>query len=171
MNKPDIKYFQKRVAKVSLGNAALRNQGAKGVTEMARKFLGEVDLNIFKNMNKAEFQKELERLTKELEEELPSQPPKWGTARKAMNVFLLQAALDKKLSNIYELDGIIPFLEVPLDSKVSEKLREEAKGTELPGWKGIKKLKKEDSKKFQDFAFKKAKEEKIPRVYLDLLYW
>ncbi len=40
MNQQDfIKRIQKRVANTCIGNSTLRNQGAKGVAESARKFL------------------------------------------------------------------------------------------------------------------------------------
>lgn len=180
-----IDKIQERVANACIGNSTLRNQGAKGVAEKTRKFLKDINLNKFSKIkNSKGFNNKLNTLTSQLKNKLPKDAKNWGTARKALNVFLLEVTFNIKLSKKYKLEKIIDFLEVPLDSYVYNGLKKEFESKKIktylkkfPSRPGIKNLKKPVSDKLQRFALEVAKhkqkklQEKFPRAYLDLFYW
>ncbi len=166
-----IKLFQRRLANISIGTTTLRGQG-KGASSIAIDYLKNMPLNKFSDItNQDEFMRLLDKFTIELKYLLPNKS--WGAARKAINIFLLQASYHHNFVNDYHLDKIIPYLEIPLDNPNANQLRFEAKkeGIWLE-WVNIKNLTPEQSKKIQNFAFKFTKEKyKCPRGYLDLYFW
>lgn len=169
---PDIKKVQKRVVYSSIGSSTLRNQGEKGVSEAAQKFLIEVNLAEFKDIeNLTDYLKMLDNLTNDLSEKFPGRAKgNWGAARKALNVFMEDAFYNKFLDAEYDLDKLGPFLEVPIDSYVAKRLK---KGSinKTPAWRGIKNLTPADNMKWQEIALEVAKKPGILRIYLDLEYW
>ena len=168
---PLIKLMQKRVANLSIGSSTLRGQG-KNAKRIAIGFLKNMDLGGFSNINnEREFTDRLNYHTKLLKEQLPNRS--WGAARKALNIFMFQAAHDIYLSEGYHLKDIISFLEVPLDNFNGKGLVKEARQRNLKlHWRSIKDLNKDDSDRFQRFAKQYAKDKyNCERCYLDLYFW
>jgi hypothetical protein len=168
--------IRKKTVISAIGVSALRNQGP-GVLGKAQKFCEDMDLSIYsKAENEQEFQSYLDKNTEKMldlfaaaPDPIPNRP--WGTARKALNLFLRDALYNKYLSREYELEKIEKFLEIPLDSVVAIGLNEAAKG-QLPKWTKLKLLEKNISNKYQKFAKDWAKEKDLPaRIHLDALLW
>src|SRR6516165_5083998 len=91
---PSIKLFRRRVANVVIGSSTLRNQGAARVIETARAFLAKLKISRFVG-DRDTFTQELDRQTKKLARAICKLPrvltdgaKHWGTARKALNLFL-----------------------------------------------------------------------------------
>ena len=102
--------------------------------------------------------------------QLPHEP--WGTARKAVNIFLRCALYNHFLRDRHGLERLETLFEIPLDSRVANKLRAEPEGMQLPVWPGLKHLKKPGSEQFQACALKVAQRRQLPaRVYLDHELW
>jgi len=174
MEKTDfLKQMQRYVANIAISGSTLRNQGAAGVTDTARKYLAKLDLGVLKKIDNSEYPDQLDEWTEELIQELPKRAKNWGTARKAINVFLVQAFLNKYLANKYGLARFGNVLETPLDSQAASELRKHARREEvkLPRWRGIRGLKPETSSHYQEFASEVAKKKKIARACLDMILW
>jgi organic radical activating enzyme len=63
------------------------------------------------------------------------------------------------------------YFEIPMDLAVSKGLRRGTRRGQLPIWKGIKRLSKEEHAVFQKRALVLAKELRTTRVHLDALLW
>jgi hypothetical protein len=173
---PSIQNYRLRLAKTSIGPTTLRNQGASGVVETAREFLANLDLTRFIRDDETAFVDELDRQTMKLKEGLPQGAQHWGTARKAINLFLGDAYYHQFVCKEYGLEKIVEFLEVPLDSQVGYFLTQnaiKAGKVNFPRWAGIIKLEASTNKKYQDFAleYAKAKGDGWARIHLDIVIW
>ena len=171
---PDIREIQKRVAYVSIGPSTLRNQGDKGVANVAQHYLMVIDLShVSKMENQNDYLLWLNKMTNELKEQFPGRARgNWGAARKAINVFMEEAFYNKYLNNCYQLDKIAHFLEVPVDSYVINNLKKELNDAAvMPKWISIKKLKENDHEIIQGLANKIAEKKSVLRVFLDLKWW
>ena len=168
---PAAPLFCRRIANTVIGSSSLRNQGGPGVIRLARDFLAQVALERFVRGSESEFLAELDHQTEALLERLRPAAG-WGTARKALNLFLEEACYHRFLSHKYGLDRIARFLEVPLDGQVARFLikRANESGQTLPRWHTIKGLSPEQSREYQDFALKYAGDTWF-RVHLDLIAW
>lgn len=163
--------MQRYVANIAISGSTLRNQGAAGVVEAARQFLAELPLNTFLDIQPVDYPGILNQWTEELRTQLPLGAQKWGTARKALNVFLVQVFLNKYLEEHYGLNEFGEVLETPLDSKATGRLRNMAGRGVLPRWNGIINLTAEVSQHYQDFATEYAGKVGLPRACLDILLW
>ena len=173
---PSIEDYRLRLANLAVGPTTLRNQGASGVAEAAREFLSKLNLTKFVHENETAFAHELDRQTESLIKSLPKGAQHWGTARKAINLFLGEAYYHKFVCSAYGLEKIEGFLELPLDGQVGSFLTREARkaGEEkFPRWSGIKFLTASISKQYQDFAFEFAKSvgDDWARIHLDVIIW
>lgn len=172
INTDYINLLRKRQASTSIGASTARNMGPAGTIQIARKFLMDLKLERFQKINEAKFKQELDLTTEAFKKALPPGAGHWGSARKFLNIFLRGCAYNKYLSAHYKLDGIEPWLEVPLDSHVAKGLKEEDAGqTNLPKWPGVIHLTPEDSKIYQCFASNVACKDGVNRVDLDVKYW
>ena len=178
MKIPEIEKIQKRIANTCIGPSTLRNQGAKGVIPKARKYLStDLDLCKLKDINcDKDFIIWLNTETNKLKGELPPGAQNWGTARKALNVFLEEAFYNRFLTKYYSIDKIEAFLEIPLDTNTFDGLKNDKDSNKIDDfpklkWKGIKYLSREESEPLQDYALKLSKVKGISRIYLDLDYW
>jgi hypothetical protein len=167
---------QRYVANVGISGSSLRNQGAKGVVEAARRFLAGLDLNRLREMEPAKYSDWLEKVTCELRDSLPKAARSWGAARKAVNIFMCHAFLNRELSATYDLIRFGEVMETPLDGGAAEELRKEelrqrAGEGSLPPWPGVGDLESDVSRKYQDFASVFAKQKGVPRACLDLVLW
>lgn len=159
---------QKFIAISAVGVSALRGQGA-GVIDRVRKYLGEMHLSETRLLrDEVTFCEWLDDKTNDL---VCSQEVKWGAARKALNLFLRDCLYNRYLSSEYSLDQLESLMEIPLDSVIAGQLKRNAGRGQLPIWPGLKGLKKEDSKRFQDHASGMAAQEGVPRVHLDIGMW
>ncbi len=166
-----IDSFQRRLANISIGITTLRGQG-KGAKEAAINYLKGLPLKEFSNVNSMkQFIELLDKFTNELKDKLPNKS--WGAARKAINIFLLQSSYHSYISKEYNLEGIIPYLELPLDNPNAKRLISLAQKKDIKlDWKNIRELTPEYSRKIQDFALKLAKEKyNCPRGHLDVIFW
>jgi hypothetical protein len=167
-----LKSVQCYVANIAIGASTLRNQGAKKVIEVARQFLAGMDLNCLKGMKLADYPHWLDDATHTLQKRFPrGARTKWGAARKAINVFMCHAFMNRELSTEYGLIRLGEVMETPLDKLAAKKLCEWAGRRELPPWRGVGCLTPEVSRAYQEFALTKAREKAVPRACLDVLLW
>jgi len=172
--------IHRRIAIISVGGSAIRNQGASGLIDIAREYFEkEISLDDFFSClkDKEKFKQFLDGHTNNLVKKFPLKGKSWGAARKALNLFLRDLTYNKFIAEKYNLaadfytfNQQIKNLEVPLDSYVAKHLYKNSE-EELPKWTSIKELKPEISKLYQKQALMDAKSQKIARVHLDLIYW
>jgi hypothetical protein len=168
MNKQFISDVQRFTAVSAVGVSALRRQGV-GAIGRIQKYLGSLDLTDTRSLkNEDDFSNWLSRKTEHL---VQNQNVKWGAARKALNLFLRDCLYNKYLCAEYGFDHLEPWLEMPLDSVIATELKKDVGRGGLPVWQGLRKLKKEDSKRFQDHASQVAATKNIARVHLDVGMW
>lgn len=178
-----------RLAEISVGSSALRNQGAAGMVETARNFLRRIDLQAFKNSLSDErtFNQFLDERTAELVKEFQSlegfrrnEGEGFGAARKSLNLFFREVVYNKFMAEhiglpagLKSFNRAIQYLEIPLDKDAAEgifKYRNEVQG--IPDkWPRIVHLNCETSKAFQQAAQTIAHREETARVHLDLIFW
>ena len=177
MKQPDIKKIQERIANTSIGPSTLRNQGAPKVAEEARKFLSELPLMELKNITKEEFESWLNNKTEKLRYQLPEGAKNWGTARKALNIFLEEAFYNRFLAEYFGLDKLEAFLGLPLDSYTFEGLKGDKDGNKIDynfpqwPWPRIRYISSIQSEALQNYALELASFKSKARIYLDLDYW
>jgi hypothetical protein len=163
--------LQNRISELAVNSSAMRNQGAKGIIKICRDFFKDLDLHKFVVDSEQKFISQLNLKTNSLVKKLPLGAQNWGTARKALNLFLRDVLYNYYLRNYYKFNKIEKYLEVPLDSFVSTGIKQNSVNPELPKWPGIIHLKPDDSMIFQNRAKEIAKKENVSRVHLDLKYW
>lgn len=166
-----FKLMQRYVANIATSGSTLRNQGDKDVAKNARQFLSQLDLMMFRRIKPNDYPECLNRWTEELKKKLPKGARNWGTARKALNVFLVQVFMNKHLVEKYGLKRFGDVLETPLDSQATSRMRKLAGRGRLPRWDSIKRLSQGDSLRYQEFAAVYAQEQGIPRACLDIIIW
>lgn len=165
-----MRLLQDRAAEVAVGPSALRNQGSPGVVLAARRFLKSIKLRRFSKDTEVGFQRSLDAATEALRSSLPERARHWGTARKAINLFLRDCLYHSYLSLENELGRLEPWLEIPLDSQVAAGVLESGESG-LPRWPGIKHLSPDVSRLYQQAARRIASERGTDRVHLDLEWW
>jgi hypothetical protein len=170
MKKEFLKHIQNRVAETCVGASSLRNQGASGVLKAVREHFAKMPLDKFVVSTEERFLDALNNETDKLRLLLPPSAQNWGTARKAINLFLRDALYNQYLSKHYGLDRIETFLEIPLDGDVAGALHN-LKDDDLPRWKSIKSLGENDSNLYQAKARRYAQKLGVNRVHLDLIWW
>ena len=171
MNQKTIGYLGHRTAQLAIGNSTLRNQGAPGVVKAARDFLANVDIKSFSVNSAQEFSTTLDQVSANLVRALPEGARNWGTARKALNIFLRDCLYNQFLCSHFAILQIHPWLEIPLDSHVMTGLRTTSYRNELPRQSTIIGLTSLDSDKYQEVAAKVADKLECTRVDLDIYLW
>jgi hypothetical protein len=97
---------------------------------------------------------------------------RWGTARKALNLFLRDVLYNRYLYEEHRFfQELEPLLELPLDSDAAQGLRQEPEGQQLEKWPKLKCLTVIISDEYQDVAQHVAVRLGFARVHLDLRYW
>lgn len=147
--------------------SAGRRMMRKGDIKRVRDFLDRLDITQFNRPNR--FPTSLERATKSLARRL--HPPRWGPARKFLNIYLRNITYNFYLRRTYRLHHIEALLELPMDSYAADGLRADHEGNSLPRWKGVIHLTHDANAVYQDAARHVAKGESICRVHLDMKYW
>jgi hypothetical protein len=161
----------------SVGVSAMRNQGS-GVLAAVHKYLKRVRLEDIPSRSEGDFQGWLNARTIDLMRAMPRKKRcksrRWGTARKALNLFLRECACNHHLRRAYALSRIERWLEIPLDSVTAKELKKRAERGHLPPWPGLGKLVKRTSDAFQAYAVQYSESDgvRLPaRVYLDDYLW
>ena len=170
-NEKFLKLMQRYIANIAISGSTLRNQGSKDVAKNARAFLADLDLSVLCRIEPPDYINQLELWSDELKSKLPKDARNWGTARKALNVFLVQVFMNKYLADEYGLSKFGDTLETPLDSQAAAELRRLACRGRLPRWNSIKRLERKDSQRYQGFAADCAKQQGIPRACMDIMLW
>jgi len=165
-----LRATQGRTARIAASASASRGHGS-GVTQAARKFLGDLDLRKFRDKDAAVFRKRLNRETGKLVRSLPSGARSWGLARKLLNIFLRDALYTTYLRDRFRLGAAEELLEIPLDSITAGHLRKDAGRGVLPRWAGVKHLTPTANGHYQRQAAKLAREQGLARVHLDTFWW
>ena len=119
---------QNFTAQGAIGPSTLRNAGSARTVSSARAALTTARLDGFRVRSRADFQHQLNRLTRHVRRALPPPAAKWGTARKATNIFLRNALYNTNLADEYGLHRLEPWLELPLGSYTVRGLRAEESG-------------------------------------------
>jgi hypothetical protein len=119
----------------------------------------------------ATFYPRLDAATAELQRALPSGAQGWGTARKALNVFLRDALYTSYLRDRYRLDRAETLLEIPLDSITAARLGAADVAGELPPWPGVRHLTRDQSDIYQAVARRVASRMGVAPVHLDTYWW
>ena len=172
MMKPDdfIKTMQCRTGVAAVGPSALRGQG-KGVLATTQSYLGAINLSKIPTSTASKYATWLNHHTGQLLNRLPIRNRPWGAARKALNLFMRDMLYNQYLNKHYSISKIEGWLELPLDSVVAKGLKQHAGHGQLPQWPGLKNLKPNISKVFQDYAAIYAIQKRIARVHLDVYLW
>ena len=170
-----INDYIRRIAETSIGISTLRGHPSNTIST-TRAYLKTLKLEEFQCSNAKDFNKILDKHTIRLSKEIQKLDHRfafWGSARKALNLFLGNAAYHAILRKKYRLDQIEKFMEVPLDSQVATGLISlaEERNVSLPKWKTIRGLLPDESNLYQSFASSYAKEFGCTRIQLDLLLW
>jgi hypothetical protein len=162
--------FQIRVAEGAIGPSAMRNQGSKRVVRNARRYLSHIDLSRIAVRRESAFRAILDRHTERLRRSLPPKAKHWGTARKALNLFLRDILYHLYLSKDFRFERVEAWLEVPLDRYVADGIRRSYRGP-LPRWRGIIHLRPQESAAFQHAAQRIARATGVAPVHLDVFWW
>ena len=173
-----IRRLHRRIAQISVGASALRNQGAGGIVKICRDYFeNSIDLTEFKTeVESGNFDAYLNRNTNQLIKKFPENGKSWGAARKGLNLFFREVVYNFYLANFLGIptdrqgnEKFLEHLEIPLDKDVATGLTH--KFSELPRWKSIRELTLEESNAYQEYALIYARELKVPRIHLDLEFW
>jgi len=165
-----ISTLQRRTGVTAVGPSALRRQG-RGVLAAAQRFLGAIDLTRVPTSSTQRYRKWLDDRTEALLDSLPVAGRPWGTARKALNLFMRDVLYNRYLNRHFGINGLEPWLEVPLDGAVARGLKKRSGRGGLPQWPGLKNLRPDTSDRFQDFALEHARAWGVDRVHLDVYLW
>jgi len=163
--------MQRYLANIIISGSTLRNQGAEGVVEATRNFLVNLDLSKLKTIQLSEYPEILNEWTSKLQQELPNDANKWGTARKGINVFMVQVFMNRYLSEEYGMEKFKDILETPLDSYAAKELKRLNSITKLPRWETIKNLTDSPSSEYQKCASQVAQENGLCRANVDIILW
>ena len=115
MKKDDRFYrdMQRFIAVNTIGPSVLRNQKSKGVIKAAQDFLAGVDIGAFQCTSEAAFRVVLDGRTEELKQRLPKGARNWGSARKALNLFLREICYNRFLCERHCLSDSEEWMELP----------------------------------------------------------
>lgn len=184
MTKSRTELLLQRIAGTAITVSTARGQGPTGTMKAGVDFLYPPALlaRFNESKNPASYLSTLDFETEKLRKTLPICIRKdgtihgqyWATARKFLNIFLLECTLNRYVCEQYENLALLErWLEVPLDSIVGEHLSQEEENREprfCLMWNTIKDLSKANSDRYQELAQIVADRKQMPRVHLDLLY-
>ena len=164
-----VQQMQSYVAETCVGASAIRNQGGSGLVQGAREYFKTVDLASIPT-DESRIGPWLEHHTDALLLKFPVGARKFGTARKALNLFLRSASYNCCLNRAFHLDSVLPLLEVPLDSYAAKHLltHDPAIATK---WVGLKTVTRAEHAKYQLAALALAESWQVLRVDLDVFFY
>ena len=170
------KFVHRRLAQISIGPSAIRNQGASGLISTLRNYFEEqIDLDIFISSlyDNSTYKEFLNYHTNKILDLFPVT----AQSRKGLNLFLREIVYSKFFSsrfsipdNFDEFNNFIKAMEVPLDKDVAKGIIKDSLNKNLK-WQNIKRLTPHSSEEFQNEALIIAGKENIARVNLDVKYW
>jgi len=166
-----IPRLQRHVALIAANGSSLRNQGAAGVVDGARKHLASLAVLRLPRFDIHEFTRHLGEETDAMVRGFPEGGQSWGAARKVLNPFLRDCLYNVSLRDAFGLGAVEYFFEVPLDSHVAAGLIDSDHGDDLPPWPGVKRVDRATNALYQDIAMLVADDRDTDRVHLDLWFW
>jgi len=154
-----VKTVQEYLAATCIGPSTLRKQGAPDVIQTARDYLAGLDLGRFARVKTpAQYVGTIDEITLQLVAafkklpELTKKAPRWGAARKSINLFMRETCYNHTIRRANNLARLEPWMEIPLDSLVGNTLRSQPGGHVLPKWPGLIGLDAATNAKYQTFA-------------------
>ena len=166
-----LRDMQRYVARTAVTASAARGQGAPGLVESARGFLGSMSLGPFGTRSEKTFRAALNRQTTRMVEVLPPQGRSWGIARKLLNIFLRNALYTTYLRDRYHLAEAERWFEVPMDAIVARRIRAEMPDVALPRWSGVKHLTPDLNQQYQIVCNQLGRRRGLRAVHLDAVFW
>lgn len=125
--------MQRFVANTAIPASVFRAKGSTGATKAAIEFLAGLDLRAIPRSGAlTQF---LDAETCKLCRALPRDHQPWGTARKALNVFLRDALYNTYLNAEYGLAEIESKFETPIDSHIAVALHAKSSQKLPHGWR------------------------------------
>ncbi|MCC6906311.1 MAG: hypothetical protein IT430_00090 [Phycisphaerales bacterium] len=177
LTEPDlVAITQEYIAVDMTGGTALRNQ-EPGVVAGIRTGLCKITLagvaeTIDTGMYERWLDDQTDALLHSVDVKVRVSTRPWGTARKALNLFMRGCVCDHLLRAAHHLDRVEAAAELPLDGVVAIRLKQLAGRGRLPEWPGLKHLTRDDHRLFQIFAAQEAERRGMrARIYLDYLLW
>jgi hypothetical protein len=164
-----VQQMQNYVAETCVGASAMRNQGGSGLVQAARKYFKTIDLASIPT-DESRITDWLENHTDALLLKFPVGARKFGSARKALNLFVRSAAYNRCLNQAFQLDAMLPLLEVPLDSYAAKHLLRHNCAI-ASKWVGLKFVTRAEHGKYQLAALDLAKRWQVHRVDLDVFFF
>ncbi len=140
------KQMQQFTAVGAVTQSTVRGLKKKGILSKIRGYLARIDLNGVPKQNADEFGKWLNRWTNYIKKKCKCS---WGTARKAVNLFLRACFYNHYLRRKYGLGKVEKWLEIPLDNFVAKHFKQHNKNLK---WSGILNLDAKESGKFQEYS-------------------
>ncbi len=165
---------RKYLAVIVIGGSTLRNQGEGTVRRVQDYLLTSVNLaNLAtKHASAARYDAWLDGHTDRLLAAIGGKHRPWGTARKAMNMFVRACICNHHLRERFDLGRLEPVAEMPLDSVSAKALKVFAGPGGLPMWPGLRNLRKPESDRFQRYAAERTVLiGATARIYLDFDLW
>ncbi len=176
MNSQFENALKDNLAKRSVGASALRNQGRKGMIKAVHRFLGGIrPRELLALRSERAFKRWLDDRTEELAREVgKSHGLQWGSARKALNLWLRDLVYNHQFREAYGLGRLEPWLEVPLDSHTAKFIHRRSIQP-LPDWTAIKEVTPDFSTAYQLAARALVSSRELAYlahpVHLDLVAW
>jgi len=164
-----VHQMQSYVAETCIGASSIRKQGGSGLIQAARDYFKSLDLAAIPK-EKGRFNTWLDEHTERLLLNFPDGTRKFGTARKALNLFLRSATYNCCLNQAFRLDAVLAVLEVPVDRYTAKHLLHHDP-TIAKKWVGLKTVTKEEHSKYQAVASALATQWEIYRVDLDVFFF
>jgi hypothetical protein len=164
-----INHIQEWVAKSTVGVSTVRGQPA-GTMQKAIEFLKQVCLADFRKITCDKYMENLDDYTDKFSNHLEGES--WGISRKIINLFLIRAFHDKYLSEVYQLEPMKNWLELPIDGPTANKLIEIGadEGITLPEWSSLRYLENDLNTKYQEYAQTLAEKKRCARFQLDQIW-
>jgi hypothetical protein len=154
-----IEILRAYLAATCIGHSTLRNQGASDVIQTARDYLSGLDLNRLSAVHsQGKYTVTIDEITLELVSafkklpQLTKKSPRWGAARKSINLFMRETCYNHTVHRAYNLARLEKWMEIPLDSLVGNALRRQPGGHILPKWPGLIGLGTATNAAYQTFA-------------------
>lgn len=168
-------YFHKlaeRIAKTAVNSSSMRKQGPKGTISLIRKYLIEkINLDEIPRSSSKKYLQFINKHTVNIQRNcFKHKHLFWGSARKALNIYLRDSVYCYELCHRYNLIKIKKYMEIPVDKNVFEALKYIV-GIEKFKWNSIKRLGKENHSYIQQIAYFLANKLKKYRVDLDVFFW
>jgi hypothetical protein len=164
-----INHIQEWVAKSTVGISTVRGQPA-GTMQVGIDFIKKINLSDFRQIPLEKFEKTLDSYTNGLADHLTGKS--WGISRKILNLFLIQAFHDKYLSEVFLLEPLKNWLELPIDGPTANRLIESATSEDiiLPEWSSLRYLDKDTNSMYQEYGQILAENKRCARYQLELIW-